>query len=185
MGLHSLRQHISVIPQVPFLFRGTVRQNIDPFETVETQRIWDVLKESGLDEHVKNFDQDLYTELSDKTEYFSAGQKKLLCLARALLRRNKFLVLDESTSNLDMKTDTFIQRVIREKFSGTTIITIAHRLSTIADYDKVIIMRQGEIVEQGAPWRLLEKRGVFYDMIQASKNAEEIKNKIRQGYKGL
>ena len=84
-----------------------------------------------------------------------------------------------------MKTDAFIQRFIREKFSGTTIITIAHRLNTIADYDKVIIMRQGEIVEQGAPWRLLEKRGVFYDMVQASKNPEEIQNKIRQGYKGL
>ena len=73
-------------------------------------------------------------------------QKQLLCLARALLRRNKFLVLDETTSNMDMKTDAFIQRVIREKFLGTTIITIAHRLNTIADYDKVIVMRQGEIV---------------------------------------
>ena len=94
------------------------------------------------------------------------------------------MVLDEATSNVDMKTDAFIQRVIRERFSGTTIITIAHRLNTIADYDKVIVMRQGEIVEQGAPWRLLEKRGAFYEMVQTSKNAEEIKNKIRQGYKG-
>ena len=80
------------------------------------------------------------------------GQKQLLCLARALLRRNKFLVLDEATSNVDMKTDAFIQKVIREKFKDTTVITIAHRLNTIADYDKVIVMRKGEIVEIGSPW---------------------------------
>ena len=80
------------------------------------------------------------------------GQKQLVCLARALLRRNKFLVLDEATSNVDMKTDAFIQKVIRDKFKNTTVITIAHRLNTIADYDKVIVMRKGEIAEIGSPW---------------------------------
>ena len=80
------------------------------------------------------------------------GQKQLICLARALLQRNKFLVLDEATSNVDMKTDAFIQKVIREKFKNTTVITIAHRLNTIADYDKVIVMRKGQIVETGSPW---------------------------------
>ena len=73
-------------------------------------------------------------------------------MARALLRKNKFLVLDEATSNVDMQTDSFIQKVIREKFTDTTVITIAHRLNTIADYDKVIVMKRGKITEQGAPW---------------------------------
>ena len=83
---------------------------------------------------------------------FSVGQRQLLCLARALLRRNKFLVLDEATSNVDMQTDSFIQKVIRENFINTTVITIAHRLNTIADYDKVIVMSRGKIIELGSPW---------------------------------
>ena len=90
------------------------------------------------------------------------GQKQLLCLARALLRRNKVLVLDEATSNIDMKTEAFIQRVIKEKFGDTTIITIAHRLNTIADYDKVIVMNEGKVVENDSPMRLIEKKGLFF-----------------------
>ena len=96
--------------------------------------------------------------MTNFAEMFS-GQRQLLCLARALLRKNKFLVLDEATSNVDMQTDSFIQKVIREKFAKATVITIAHRLNTIADYDKVIVMKRGKIVEQGEPWELINKRG--------------------------
>ena len=112
------------------------------------------------------------------------GQKQLLCVARALLRKNKLLVLDEATSNVDMKTDAFIQQIIRKNFAETTVITIAHRLNTIADYDKILVMKQGEIVEQGAPWKLIEKKGLFYEMVQSSgKNSEAIKKKARQNYR--
>ena len=92
------------------------------------------------------------------------------------------MVLDEATSNVDMRTDAFIQKVIREKFVDTTVITIAHRLNTIADYDSVIVMKQGEIVEQGAPWELIDQRGHFFEMVQnTGKNAEAIKRKAREG----
>lgn len=92
------------------------------------------------------------TVISNNSETFSVGQKQLLCLARALLRKNKFLVLDEATANVDMQTDALIQKVIRECFAGTTVITIAHRLDTIADYDKVLVMRKGKVAEEGSPY---------------------------------
>jgi ATP-binding cassette, subfamily C (CFTR/MRP), member 4 len=93
-------------------------------------------------------------------------------------------VLDEATSNVDMQTDAFIQKVIRKRFANTTVITIAHRLSTIADYDKVIVMKGGRIVEQDHPWRLLEKRGLFYEVMQhTGKEAENITNKAKTNFK--
>ena len=180
MGLHSLRQHISVIPQVPFLFKGTVRQNIDPFDTASEEKIWQALDESGLTDHVKSIENGLDANVANISEMFSVGQRQLLCLARALLRRNKFLVLDEATSNVDMQTDAFIQKVIRERFVNTTVITIAHRLNTIADYDKVIVMKQGRIEEQGSPWELIKAKGLFHEMVQhTGKSADIIIAKAR------
>jgi ATP-binding cassette subfamily C (CFTR/MRP) protein 4 len=112
------------------------------------------------------------------------GQKQLLCLARALLRRNRILVLDEATSNVDMNTDAFIQQVIQERFRDTTVITIAHRLNTIANYDKVIAMHRGRIVEQGTPHELIERKGLFYDMVQhTGKHAEMIQAKAKESHR--
>ena len=92
-------------------------------------------------------------------------------------------MLDEATSNVDMQTDAFIQKVIKEKFKETTVITIAHRLNTIADYDKVIVMKRGKIVEHGSPWMLLQKKGQFADMVShTGKNAELIRAKALEHY---
>lgn len=111
------------------------------------------------------------------------GQKQLLCLARALLRRNKFLVLDEATSNVDMETDSFIQAVIKEKFRDTTVITVAHRLNTIADYDKIIVMQKGRIIEMGAPYELILRQGTFFDMVgHTGKNAALITSKAKASF---
>jgi ATP-binding cassette, subfamily C (CFTR/MRP), member 4 len=107
----------------------------------------------------------LETDLSKGAEVFSVGQKQLLCLGRALLRKNRILVLDEATSNVDMQTDEMIQRVIREKFQETTVITVAHRLNTIADYDKILVMAAGKIVEAGSPWQLLQGNSLFSSMV--------------------
>ena len=108
------------------------------------------------------------------------GQKQLVCLSRALLRRNKFLVLDEATSNVDMQTDAFIQDILKKRFTDTTIITIAHRLITIADYDKVLVMQRGKVIEEGHPYELIEKGGIFHGMVQhTGKNAALITEKAR------
>lgn len=90
------------------------------------------------------------------------GQKQLLCLARALLRRNRILVLDEATSNVDMNTDAFVQKILKEEFKGTTLITVAHRLHSVADYDRVVVMDAGVVAELGHPFELLQKRGLFW-----------------------
>lgn len=120
--------------------------------------------------------------MSNTSQVFSVGQKQLLCLARALLRKtNKFLVLDEATSNVDMRTDELIQRVLKTKFKDNTIITIAHRLNTIADYDKIIVMHRGRVVEIGEPYELILKGGAFSDMVNhTGKNAENIKKIAKQ-----
>ena len=141
------------------------------------------MEESGLSEHVKSLDNNLDASIENISEAFSVGQRQLLCLARALLKRNKFLVLDEATSNVDMKTDAFIQNVIKEKFTNTSVITIAHRLNTIADYDKVIVMKRGRIVEQAAPMKLLESGGAFSEMVNnTGKNANRIKRRAKESY---
>jgi ABC-type multidrug transport system fused ATPase/permease subunit len=112
---------------------------------------------------------------------FSVGQKQLLCLGRALLRKNRILVLDEATSNVDMQTDEMIQRVIREKFQDTTIITVAHRLNTVADYDKIFVMAAGKIVETGSPWELLQGSTVFSSMVaRTGDNSKRILDKARR-----
>jgi ATP-binding cassette subfamily C (CFTR/MRP) protein 4 len=111
------------------------------------------------------------------------GQKQLLCLARALLRRNKFLVLDEATANVDMGTDAFIQSVIREQFRETTVITVAHRLNTVADYDTVVVMGRGRVIEAGSPWQLLQRKGAFFDMVShTGKNAQIITAKAKASH---
>ena len=126
----------------------------------------------------------LSTNISNIAEVFSVGQKQLLCLARALLRRNKFLILDEATSNVDMATDQFIQDCIHTKFANTTVITIAHRLNTIADYDKVIVMSRGRVIETGSPHQLLQKqKGLFTEMVShTGKNADLIRKVARAAF---
>lgn len=108
------------------------------------------------------------------------GQKQLLCLARALIRKNKFIILDEATSNVDMQTDSFIQDVIKKNFGDKTVITIAHRLNTIADYDRVIVMKRGRLAEEGSPYELLEKKSFFYRMVKMTgRNSLEIRSQAR------
>uniref|UniRef100_A0A336M188 CSON010264 protein n=1 Tax=Culicoides sonorensis TaxID=179676 RepID=A0A336M188_CULSO len=157
LGLKDLRSSISIIPQDPILFSGTLRSNLDPFEEKTDLEIWSALEQVELKEEVKSLTGGLESKMNDGGSNFSMGQRQLICLARALLRNNKILILDEATANVDPETDKFIQATIRNKFGHCTVLTIAHRLHTICDCDKVLVMDEGKVVEYDEPHVLMQQ----------------------------
>ncbi|XP_054875423.1 multidrug resistance-associated protein 1-like isoform X2 [Amphiprion ocellaris] len=164
IGLHDLRSRITIIPQDPVLFSGSVRMNLDPFETCSDEDVWKALELAHLSSFVSALPHKLNHQCCEGGENLSLGQRQLLCLARALLRKTRILVLDEATAAVDLKTDQLIQSTIRTQFNDCTILTIAHRLSTIMDYTRVIVMDRGSIVEMDSPSQLLHLQGHFYQM---------------------
>ncbi|KAH8324273.1 hypothetical protein KR074_002950, partial [Drosophila pseudoananassae] len=168
MGLHDLRRKISIIPQEPVLFSGSIRYNLDPFEEYSDEKLWRSLEEVNLKKVVADLPCGLQSKIADGGSNFSVGQRQLVCLARAILRENRILVMDEATSNVDPQTDGLIQATIRNKFKECTVLTIAHRLHTIMDSDKVLVMDAGRVVEFGTPYELLTKADsrVFHEMVK-------------------
>lgn len=169
IGLHSLRSRLTIIPQDPVLFSGSLRMNIDPFNTYTDDEIWIALEQSHLKSFVKGLSEGLAYTIAESGENLSVGQRQLVCLARALLRKTKVLILDEATAAIDIETDELIQKTIRSQFSDCTILTIAHRLNTIMDSDRVIVLDRGEIAEYDTPKALLsDKNSIFYGMAKES-----------------
>uniref|UniRef100_A0A8C4NUQ3 ABC-type glutathione-S-conjugate transporter n=1 Tax=Dicentrarchus labrax TaxID=13489 RepID=A0A8C4NUQ3_DICLA len=164
IGLHDLRSRITIIPQDPVLFSGSLRMNLDPFDTYTDEEVWRSLELAHLKNFVSNLPDKLNHECSEGGENLSLGQRQLVCLARALLRKTKILVLDEATAAVDLETDTLIQSTIRTQFEDCTVLTIAHRLNTIMDYTRVIVMDRGHISEMDSPANLIAQRGQFYRM---------------------
>ncbi|XP_037884211.1 multidrug resistance-associated protein 1 isoform X4 [Glossina fuscipes] len=165
LGLHTLRSRLTIIPQDPVLFSGSLRINLDPFEVKKDEEIWKALELSHLKVFVKTLPAGLNHEISEGGENLSVGQRQLVCLARALLRKTKVLILDEATAAVDLETDDLIQKTIRTEFKDCTVLTIAHRLNTIMDSDKVIVLDKGEVTEFDSPVNLLENPySAFYGM---------------------
>ena len=139
--------------------------NLDPFNVYTDEKVWEALKLAHLEEFVSTLNEGLSYEIAEGGENLSVGQRQLVCLARALLRKTKILVLDEATAAVDLETDELIQATIRKEFSDCTILTIAHRLSTIMDYDKILVLQNGEKVEYDSPEKLKgNSNGIFYSM---------------------
>ncbi|XP_017474881.1 PREDICTED: probable multidrug resistance-associated protein lethal(2)03659 isoform X4 [Rhagoletis zephyria] len=183
MGLHDLRSKVSIIPQEPVLFSGTMRYNLDPFDEYTDAKLWEALEEVKLKQVVAELPSGLQSKISEGGANFSVGQRQLVCLARAILRENRILVLDEATANVDPQTDALIQLTIRDKFKNCTVLTIAHRLNTVMDSDKVLVMDAGQVVEFGSPHELLTKSEakIFHSMVQQTgKSTAENLMKIAQ-----
>ncbi|KAF9299941.1 hypothetical protein BGZ74_008485 [Mortierella antarctica] len=167
LGLRDLRRHLAIIPQDPTLFAGTVRENLDPFNEVSDADLWEALERAHLKSYISSLAGGLSYEVAQNGENFSVGQRSLVCLARALLRKTKVLILDEATAAVDVETDDLIQKTIRKEFKDRTILTIAHRIKTVMDSDKILVLEKGQVEEFESPSRLLKKpESLFYSLAQ-------------------
>ncbi|XP_044496376.1 ABC transporter C family member 2-like isoform X4 [Mangifera indica] len=186
-GLADLRKGLSIIPQSPVLFSGTVRFNLDPFSEHNDADLWEALERAYLKDVIRKNSFGLDAEVSERGENFSVGQRQLLSLARALLRRSKILVLDEATAAVDVRTDALIQRTIREEFRSCTMLIIAHRLNTIIDSDCILVLDGGQVVEHDKPEALLlREESAFATMVQSTgpANAQYLRSIVFENKSG-
>ncbi|KAJ2782737.1 hypothetical protein H4R18_002111 [Coemansia javaensis] len=195
IGLRDLRAQISVVPQVPVLFVGTIRDNLDPMGEHTDEQVWAAIRAAQIEDLVSTPSGGSVADGDDRGQQqqqqapwiagtgldkwvedggrnFSMGQRQLVCLCRALLWRRRILVLDEATANTDSQTDAAIQAIVRREFRGCTVITIAHRLNTVMDSDRILVMDQGEVAEFGAPAALLARGGRFARLVESMALAE-------------
>ena len=170
LGLDDVRGRVSIIPQDPVLFTGTVRANIDPFLRATDAEVWSALDRAHLGDHIRVLPGGLSAEVEEGGRNFSLGERQMLCFARALIRRSKLLLLDEATSAVDPATDTLIQQTLSEEFNDTTIIAIAHRLQTIRDSDVILVMDAGVVGEAGTHEELVQRGGIYADLVKAEES---------------
>ncbi|KAL9441748.1 hypothetical protein AB3S75_020281 [Citrus x aurantiifolia] len=167
IGLHDLRTRLSIIPQDPVMFEGTVRSNVDPLEEYTDEQIWEALDKCQLGDEVRKKEGKLDSKVTENGENWSMGQRQLVCLGRVLLKRRKILMLDEATASVDTATDNLIQQSLRHHFSDCTVITIAHRITSVIDSDLVLLLSHGLIEEYDSPRKLLENKSSSFSQLVA------------------
>lgn len=195
IGLRNLREAITIIPQDPTLFTGTIRTNLDPFNQFTDEQIFEALtrvnlvganeRDSADDASNENQNKflDIESTITEGGNNLSQGQRQLMCLARSLLKSPKVMLLDEATASIDYKSDSMIQQTIRDEFSGSTILTIAHRLRSIIDYDKILVMDAGKVVEYDEPYVLIaNKETLFYSMCENSGELDVLTKLAKESY---
>lgn len=180
VGLYDLRSRMAIIPQDPTLFGGTVRSNLDPFNTQTDLELWSALRQAHLIEQNTNDSHEgsqtqinLETPVEDEGLNFSLGQRQLMALARALVRNSQIIVCDEATSSIDFETDRKIQQAIIDGFEGKTLLCIAHRLKTIIGYDRICVIDHGKVAEMDTPLALFDAGGMFRGMCDESSISRE------------
>ncbi|KAL4580015.1 hypothetical protein LXL04_016188 [Taraxacum kok-saghyz] len=174
IGLHDLRSRLSIIPQDPTMFNGTLRSNMDPLEEYTDDKIWEALDKCQMGDEVRKKEDQLDSTVTENGENWSMGQRQLVCLGRVLLKKSKILVLDEATASVDTATDNMIQKTIRKHFSDSTVITIAHRITSVVKSDMVLVLTNGAcdlslgvIEEYDSPKKLLEDKLSSFSMLVA------------------
>jgi ABC-type multidrug transport system fused ATPase/permease subunit len=167
INLSDLRGALSVVPQEPILFSGPLRESLDPFHICSDTEISAALMRVGLKEMVDSLPLGLQSVVNEGGANFSAGQRQLICLARALLRQSKVIILDEATAAIDAQADYLIQNVLRNELLGATVLVVAHRLPTVLDADLIMGLKLGELVEFDTPAELLQRRDSLLNMFLA------------------
>ncbi|ETN15894.1 hypothetical protein PPTG_06168 [Phytophthora nicotianae INRA-310] len=180
IGLKTLREKLSIIPQRPVLFKGPLRAYLDPFDELTDDQLWRSIREIGLQERIAEDERKLMMVVEENGENFSVGERQMLCMARTLLRHSHIVIFDEATAAIDHETDQNLQRVIRTAFAKSTVLTIAHRLDTILDSDQILVLHKGRLVEFASPTELVSKdRGHFFDLMREGGYLD--KSKEQQG----
>jgi len=170
MGLYDLRSKLTIIPQDPVLFMGTIRSNLDPFDQCTDRELWTHLARLHLKETVANLPGQLSHRVVENGENFSVGQRQLLCLARALVRKSKIVIMDEASASLDFKTDQLIREFVRTEFADCTVLTIAHRIHTVIESDRIMVLDAGRIVEFDRPNILLSNPDSMFSSLVRDAN---------------
>lgn len=179
LGLHALRTNISVIPQHPTLFSGcSVRENLDLFGLHSDESLLRVLDDCHLTKVMNDLPDGMNSLVSEGGSNFSVGQRQLLCLARAILSKNKILVLDEATASVDRRTDQLLQEALHKTFHDGTILAVAHRLDTVIDNDMILVLGSGKVLEFGPPADLIRSGGHFASMVDDT--GDDMSRNLRQ-----
>jgi ABC-type multidrug transport system fused ATPase/permease subunit len=175
IGLQDLRSRLSIIPQDPTLFEGTIRSNLDPLNEHTDTEVWEALNKSQLGDVVRAKDGKLDATVGENADNWSVGQRQLVALGRAILKRTRILVLDEATASVDSATDNVIQRTLRTEFRDCTVVTIAHRIPTVVDSDRVLVLSDGRIAEFDVPVTLLENKNSLFAKLVAEYSVRSTK----------